>query len=234
MSESLITERVGAIRERLDALAPPGRVKLMAVTKFHSREEAALAVQAGVDLVGENRVQEAYAKWQDKPPQVPLHLIGHLQTNKVKYANELFDSIDAVDSEKLATALNRAASKPSIKIMVEVNIGREESKFGLTPETVVPFLESAQRFTHLTIAGLMTVLPQRTQNSVEEMRRIRHEMQEMADLWRMCRSEGWPWAPLDDLSMGMSGDWEWAVEAGATVIRLGTRIFGPRPNTFRA
>jgi hypothetical protein len=233
MSESgMIYDHVAAIRARLESLAPPGQVKLMAVTKFHSRSEAMAAVEAGVDLVGENRIQEAVEKWQGAAPGVPLHAIGHLQTNKVKYAIGLFDAVDAVDSDRLAAALDRTADKP-VRIMVEVNVGGEASKFGLAPGAVFPFIQSLERYPRLVAAGLMTVLPERRENSVEETRRIRGHMQEMVGLWRMCRSEGWPWAPLNDLSMGMSGDWEWAVEAGSTIIRLGTRIFGQRPKALR-
>ncbi len=230
--EQVIRERVAEIRQRIHELADGRRVKLMAVTKFHTREEAEWAIAAGVDLIGENRVQEALQKWKASPPAVPLHDIGHLQTNKVKYAIELFDSIDSVDSDRLVDLLDRTASRP-FNVMLEVNVGSEESKYGLAPEAVRPYIELAGRLHHVRIRGLMTVLPARRENSVEEERRIRRHMQEMVDLWRMCRSEGWSWAPLEELSMGMSGDWEWAVEAGATLIRVGTGIFGPRAYASR-
>lgn len=228
----LIYDRVAEIRARCDALDSPGRVKLMAVTKYRTRDEAMAAVEAGVDLVGENRIQEACAKWKDAKPGVPLHAIGHVQTNKVKYTQGLFDSIDSVDSERLAVVLDRMAPTPR-SVMIEVNVGREASKFGLAPEVVQRFVASLQRHQRLVVTGFMTVLPEARENSVEESRRIRGHMQEMVELWRMCRREGWPWAPLHELSMGMSGDWEWAVEAGSTIIRLGTGIFGLRPNTLR-
>lgn len=233
MSEAdLIGDRVRAIRERLGALADAGSVKLMAVTKFQDRAAALAAIQAGVDAIGENRVQEAQEKWGHVRPPVPIHAIGHVQTNKVKYAIGLFDSIDTIDSVRISEALDGRLDR-RLSVMVEVNVGREASKFGLDPGEVPCFLAQAERFQWLDVRGLMTVLPRVRDDSVEESRRIRQHMQEMANLWRMCRSEGWPWAPLDDLSMGMSGDWEWAVEAGATVIRLGSRIFGPRLNAVR-
>ncbi|MCY0880151.1 MAG: YggS family pyridoxal phosphate-dependent enzyme [Firmicutes bacterium] len=223
----MIGERVGAIRDTLRRLAPARHVAVMAVTKARSREEALMAVQAGVDAIGENWVQEARQKWGQEKPPIPLHCIGHLQTNKVKYAIELFDAIDSVDREPLVRALNQRLS--AVKdVMLEVNIAEEPSKWGLKASEVRPFLERLGPHSKLRVVGLMTVLPARRENSEEEARRIRHDMQEMAELWRMCRNEGWPWAPLADLSMGMSGDWEWAVEAGATMIRLGTAIFGPR------
>ncbi|PSR20998.1 MAG: YggS family pyridoxal phosphate-dependent enzyme [Sulfobacillus acidophilus] len=224
----LIGERVGEILENLNKITPGGGVKLMAVTKYRTRQEALWAVEAGVHLIGENRIQEARQKWGHEAAPVPLHYIGHVQTNKVKYAIKLFDSVDSVDSERVAESLERGLAKV-LPVMLEVNIGGEASKFGLEPQAVRPFLASVGQWPHLQVTGLMTVLPARRDNSFAEIRRIRQEMQEMADLWRMCRNDGWPWAPLKELSMGMSGDWEWAVEAGSTMIRLGTQIFGPRP-----
>ncbi|MCY0898005.1 MAG: YggS family pyridoxal phosphate-dependent enzyme [Firmicutes bacterium] len=219
---------MAAIRETLDRLAPDRHVTVMAVTKFRSRGEALAAVHAGVDAIGENWIQEARQKWSDEKPPVPLHFIGHLQTNKVKYAINIFDSIDSVDRDHLAQALNQRLQGVQ-DVMVEVNIAEETSKWGLKAVDVRPFLERCQEWPQLRVTGLMTVLPQRKENSGAEERRIRQYMQEMVDLWRMCRNEGWPWAPLMELSMGMSEDWEWAVEAGATMIRLGTLLFGPRP-----
>ncbi len=227
-SRALIFDRVSAVRERIGEIAGSRPVDVMAVTKYRTREEALWAVEAGVDAVGENRIQEARDKWAEEKPRVPLHAIGHVQTNKVKYGINLFDSIDSVDSDKLGDLLNQK-SEQSLAVMVEVNVGGEETKSGLTPDQVLPFISAAARWDRLRISGLMTVLPALRENSVEETRRIRQHMQEMADLWRMCRSEGFPWAPLEHLSMGMTGDWEWAVEAGSTMIRLGALIFGPRP-----
>lgn len=187
------------------------------------------AVAAGVDLLGENRVQEARDKWGERPP-VPLHLIGHLQTNKVKYATDMFEGIQSLDSVHLAAALDRRLTEP-YPVFVEVNVGGEASKSGFAVGDVQGFLEEAFRFSQLKFAGMMAVLPARIDKSLREEQRIRQHMQEMVDLWRICRREGLPWAPLDDLSMGMSGDWEWAVDKGATMIRLGTSIFGPRSQT---
>lgn len=228
MSRALIEDRVGDIRQRMRSVAGHDAVQLMAVTKYRTAEESLWAVEAGVDALGENRIQEAVQKWENFKPSVPLHAIGHVQTNKVKYGIKLFDSIDSLDSERLADAIEARASHV-MPVMVEVNIGLEESKSGLHHDQVLPFIAHLNRWPHLRADGLMTVLPARRENSVEESRRIRNYMQEMADLWRMCRDEGLPWAPLTHLSMGMSGDWEWAVEAGSTMIRLGTSIFGPRP-----
>ncbi|CAB1128479.1 Pyridoxal phosphate homeostasis protein [Candidatus Hydrogenisulfobacillus filiaventi] len=226
-----VAERVAAVRARLRELAGTRAVRLMAVTKTQSRARALEAVAAGVDLLGENRIQEIRAKWGTEPPPVPLHLIGHLQTNKVKYAIEYCQAIDSVDGGGVAAALEARLARlgrDPLPVMVEVNPGREPQKTGLFPEQVRPLLERGGEWPHLRFVGLMAVLPRPRDRGTEEARRIRRLMQETGELWRMSRAEGWPWAPLGDLSMGMSGDWEWAVEAGATMIRLGEALFGPR------
>lgn len=228
MPITLIQERVAEVKDTIRRLAPDRTVTFMAVTKHRSRDEVIQAVEAGVDALGENRMQEAVQKWGQARPPVPLHMIGHVQTNKVKYGIDLFDSFDSLDSDRLARAIDQRASG-LVPVMVEVNVGREATKSGLAPEATVPFIASMGRYPNLQVTGLMTVLPARRENSVEEGRRIRHHMQEMVDLWRMCRSEGFPWAPTTELSMGMTGDWQWAIEAGSTMIRLGTFLFGPRP-----
>ncbi|MDA8194795.1 MAG: YggS family pyridoxal phosphate-dependent enzyme [Thermaerobacter sp.] len=223
---SAITDNVRSAQERLRALRPDGGVRIMAVTKNRTRAEALAAVAAGITLLGENRVQEAREKWAGDCP-VELHLIGHLQTNKVKYAIDLFNAIQSVDSERVAQALDRRLNRP-FPIMVEVNAGQEPTKTGMDPSDLLPFVEQAGQWPNLQLVGLLVLLPQSADQSRRELQRIRKLMQEMVKLWRMCRMEGYPWAPLPDLSMGMSGDWQWAVEAGATLVRLGTAIFGPR------
>ncbi len=206
----------------------------MAVTKTRSREEGTLALAAGAALIGENRVQESLAKWVPKA-DVPLHFIGHLQTNKVKYAIRHFDAIDSIDSEKLATAIDdclHAIRYPNrFPVMLQVNGGRESSKSGFEPDaaTLRRVLMRAEEWQHLIFTGIMAVFPRPTDNSFGETQRIRHLMKEIGELWRMCQLEGYPWAPLGDLSMGMTHDYEWAVEAGATMIRIGSGIFGSPP-----
>lgn len=226
MSES-ITGRVRAVLERIEALRPREGVKLMAVTKTRTREEALEAVRAGAHLIGENKVQEAQEKWAGVERGVPLHLIGHLQTNKVKYSIDLFDSIDSIDSDRVAVALDqRVAGR--LPVMLEVNGGREDSKTGMDPGRVRQFLEQAGRWTHLQFTGIMALFPTAVGTTLDEKKKIRDLMKETGELWRTCQQEGFPWAPLDDLSMGMTDDYEWALEAGTTIIRLGTALFGPR------
>lgn len=222
-----IAEQVYAIEERIRAIRPDGGVRLMAASKGRDWEQIEAAMAAGVRLFGENRVQEARAKWRAIPPGIELHLIGHLQTNKVKYAIELFQGIDSVDSDRLAAGVNARLASP-YPVMVEVNAGREAQKAGLSPDEVRPFLAEGSRYPNLVFSGILSILPKPRDSSAAEAKRIRGLMQETAELWRMCRSDQWPWAPLHDLSMGMTHDYEWALEAGATVIRVGEGIFGLR------
>ncbi len=226
-----ITNRVQRIKARLHELAPDHSVAIMAVTKTRSRVEGIQALNAGVALIGENRVQESLAKWTPKP-DAPLHFIGHLQTNKVKYAIRHFDAIDSVDTEKLATTINESLQTMDYSgrfpVMLQVNGGQESSKSGFDPDldTMRRFLGHAEHWDHLLFTGLMALFPRPADTSLTEIQRIRHLMKETGELWRMCQLEGYPWAPLEDLSMGMTQDYEWAVEAGSTMIRMGSGLFG--------
>lgn len=224
---SAIKERIAAINAEIARIRPNAGVRLMAVSKNRTRAEIEEARAAGVRLFGENRVQEAREKWQEKFA-IELHLIGHLQTNKIKYAVTVFNAIDSVDSERVADGIDRLAAPGVMSVMAEINPGREAAKTGMMPEALKPFLANAGRFSHLKFDGILAVLPQPRDSSREESQRIRRLMQETAEIWRMCRSEGWPWAPLSELSMGMTHDYAWALEAGATMIRIGEGIFGPR------
>ncbi|MCY0881218.1 MAG: YggS family pyridoxal phosphate-dependent enzyme [Firmicutes bacterium] len=225
---SIISENVAKVKERMHQLRPEGGVKLMAVSKLRTRIEAEEAIAAGVDCLGENWVREAAEKWQNHPP-IPLHMIGHLQTNKAKAALDVFDTVDSVDSEHLAHALNRRVADGKIlSVMVELNIGEEPNKYGVSPRNLVKFLELGEQWPQLRFDGILTVLPKLVDESRQEIEKVRHLMKETAELWRICKSEGFPWAPLSELSMGMTADYEWALEAGSTQIRLGTILFGPR------
>ncbi|MCL4494139.1 MAG: YggS family pyridoxal phosphate-dependent enzyme [Firmicutes bacterium] len=225
----LIRDNVQRVLAIIENLRPGEGVKLMAVTKTRTRREAEIAIEAGVNLVGENKVQEAMAKYRNKLA-VPLHMIGHLQTNKVKYAIDLFDGIDSIDSERVAEALNRRLNR-TMPVMLEVNAGREETKTGLMFEHVRPFLAKAEQWHNLLFVGMMALFPASADKDIEENKKNRDLMKETGELWRMSQKEGFPWAPLNELSMGMSEDFEWALEAGSTMIRLGTALFGARPKT---
>ena len=229
---SLIASNIQRIRETIARLQPDHAVEIMAVTKNRTRYEAEEAINLGVDLIGENRVQESIAKWTPRP-LIPLHLIGHLQTNKVKYAIDHFDAVDSLDSEKVAEQLNRRLAEQTggtFNVMLQINAGMEESKTGFPPDcdVVRNFLLQASKWPHLEFIGIMALFPRAIDTSEQEKQRIRKLMKETGELWRMCQMEGFPWAPLTILSMGMSEDYEWAIDAGSTLIRLGTNIFGPR------
>lgn len=192
-------------------------VHLIAVSKRQPMEKIKEAIDAGQRLFGENRVQEAYDHWSDLKPQYPdlcLHLIGPLQTNKIKEAVSLFDVIQSVDREKLASKLG-AELQQQLKDMpcfIQVNIGEEEQKSGILPSEFSGFLDFCRQDCKLNIQGLMCIPP------VDEPPALFFGM-----LKNMAQEHG-----LSQLSMGMSGDYEKAVPLGATYVRVGTAIFGDR------
>ena len=244
-----IRENLDDIRQRLaDAARRAGRgaddVRLMAVSKTFPADAIREAYEAGQRLFGENRVQEFAEKSAQLPHPVvqtahdkdgapaeiskaEFHLIGHLQSNKSAKAAELFDAIDSVDSLKLLQRLNDAAGKLNkrLGVLIEVNVGGEEAKSGLAPESpeVVEILRAAPSLEHVTIRGLMTVPPytEDPKDARPYFRRLR-DLRETLELLRM------PGVELAELSMGMSHDFEVAVEEGSTCVRVGTAIFGKR------
>ena len=203
----------------------PSEVEIIAVTKTHGEEVVREAWEAGLAIVGENKVQEA--AWK-KPASVAgpsWHLIGHLQTNKVRPALELFDFIHSLDSEKLADRINAVAEAIGAQphLLLEVNVSGEKSKSGLAPEAVEPLLEHIlAECPRLTVEGLMTMAP--FSENPEDARPFFRRLRELRDGLERRLSVGLP-----RLSMGMSGDYEVAVEEGATWVRLGTVLFGERP-----
>jgi hypothetical protein len=227
MSES-IRDRLLQIQERVQAAAErAGRdvatVTLVAVSKMMPVEVIREALNAGVTILGENRVQEARDKIVALPGQAMWHLVGHLQTNKAKVAVQLFEMIHSLDSLRLAEALDRSGLQTgkTVRCLVEVNLGGEESKSGTTDEGVHPLLEGAQRLTHLRIEGLMTIPP-----FLPDPGQVRPFFRRLRTLRDKLAGEGFH---LTELSMGMTHDFEVAIEEGATMVRIGTAIFGPRP-----
>jgi pyridoxal phosphate enzyme (YggS family) len=228
----VIAERVQAVRAQIAAACQetgrhPDAVKLMAVTKGHPATVIPALYAAGIRLFGENRVQEAvqkYPEWAARFPDISLHLIGHLQTNKVKLALSSFQVIQTLDTPTLAEAINRRAGDRTVPVMVEVNMGREPQKFGVSPDAVRPFIEQLGAYPRLRVIGLMAMLPAWPLDAPLE-----GLMDEAFRLWQEARRDGWPWAPLDDLSMGMSHDYVLAVRHGSTLVRLGTALLGDRP-----
>lgn len=221
---------LAAVRERVNRAAErAGRrgsdVLIVAVSKTVSAERVLAAIAAGVPALGENRVQEAREKVARVGRAVPWHLIGHLQTNKVRDAVACFDLIQSVDRVPLAEALSeraRSSGRP-VEVLVQVNVAEEERKGGLRAADVRAALDAMQTMPGLVLRGLMTIppLPQDPEDS-------RPHYRHLAKLLEAARGWGLG-AEFRELSMGMSGDFEVAVEEGATMVRVGTAIFGPRP-----
>lgn len=200
-------------------------VKLIAVTKNHDVEAMREAIDAGAADVGENRIQEARAKFEILDRQVTRHLIGHLQTNKARQAVKYFDLIHSVDSFHLAEALEKEAEKQGKvqDILLQVNLAREESKSGLEREQLLEVFRQVDGLSHLRIRGLMCMAP-----NYEEVELCRPLFREMYGLYQQVKAMSWQRSQVDYLSMGMSHDYEIAVEEGANIVRVGTAIFGPR------
>lgn len=203
----------------------PSEVTLVAVTKNVDAGRVALAAKAGVSDFGENRVQEAAEKIPLVDADVAWHFVGHLQRNKARDAVELFSLIHSLDSMKLAHELNRRCdmADSAIDLLLQVNISGEETKFGVPPEMAKDFLLEVARHERLRVRGLMTIAPY--SDDPEDARPwFSQARQLMGELGRLSISN----VRMDELSMGMSGDYEVAIEEGATIIRVGTAIFGER------
>ena len=203
----------------------PDDVEIVAVTKTHGAEVVEEAWRAGLRIVGENKVQEAAWKKPASPFGPEWHLIGHLQSNKVRHALELFDFIHSVDSAKLADRISFIADEigASPRILLEVNVSGEKSKSGMKPEEVAPTVRHiVEECPRVTVEGLMTMAP--FAEDPEQARPYFRRLRELRDAVERDLGVGLP-----RLSMGMSGDYAVAVEEGATWIRLGTVLFGERP-----
>jgi len=219
---------VASVRERMAAAcARAGRaaesVELLAVSKGHPPEVVAAGARAGLSLFGENKVQEAKGKIPLCPGRLRWQMIGHLQSNKCRDAVELFEMVQSVDSLRLAEELNRRAEGASkrLGILLEVNVAGEASKFGYKPEVLLSELERLNGLARLEVQGLMTVPPW---SPVAE--RVRPMFRQLRELKGRC--EEILGAPLRHLSMGMSGDFDVAIEEGSTMVRIGTALFGER------
>ncbi|HYE30070.1 MAG TPA: YggS family pyridoxal phosphate-dependent enzyme [Methylomirabilota bacterium] len=224
-----LADNLETIEKRIQgACARAGRkreeVQLMGVTKGHPAEAVREALDLGIALFGENKVQEAKWKIPASPAKARWHMIGHLQTNKAKDAVALFSMIQSVDSLRLAIELQKAAEKLSktLPILLEVNVAGEASKFGYSPRQALADFAEINRLSRLEVHGLMTIAPYST-----DPERARGYFKQLRELRGAC--EQVLGAPLPELSMGMSGDFEVAIEEGATIIRVGTSLFGDRP-----
>ena len=222
-----IRERVAAVRRRIEGAAqrsgrPVSAVTLVAVSKTMPVEAIREAVAAGATILGENRVQEARDKIEALAGAAAWHLIGHLQTNKVKLAVGLFERIHSLDSIRLAHEIERHAGDAGrrVRCLVQVNVGGEEQKNGVSEDEVRPLLEAANGMPHILVEGLMAIPP-----FLSDPEAIRPYFRRLRVLRDDLASDGFS---LPDLSMGMTQDFEVAIEEGATLVRVGTAIFGPR------
>ena len=229
-----IAENVAEIRAKMDAAAKisgrdPKEILLCAATKMNDAEAVRQAIAAGVDLCGENRVQELVQKQKENAYEgAPVHFIGHLQTNKVKQVVGKVDLIQSVDSLRLLKAIDAEAAKQGIvqDILLEINVGQEDSKSGFEVCEVLPLLEQISEFSHIFVRGLMAI-PPISQNSGDNRKYFQKILQLSVDI----RAKKYDNVLVNCLSMGMSDDYEDAVACGSTMIRVGTAIFGKRNYT---
>ncbi|MBM2845226.1 MAG: hypothetical protein HW407_538 [Bacteroidetes bacterium] len=227
----MIYQNVGHIRERiriacLNAGMDPAAVTLLAVSKTFPATAVKEAVDAGVLDIGENYVQEMLKKREDlQDSSIRWHFIGHLQSNKVKYLSDWVSLIHAVDNATLAGEINKRGVQSGrvVDILVEVNTTDESSKFGVRPQETVEFIQSLSSLDHIKIKGLMTIGPflPDPEGSRPMFRQLRMLKEEISLLNQ-------PNVEMKHLSMGMTGDFEVAIDEGATIIRIGTAIFGSR------
>ena len=221
-------ENLAAILARIDAVAAkhgrkPGEVRLVAVSKTHPADAIREVFEAGQRAFGESRVQEALPKLDALPPEIQWHFIGHLQTNKIRKVIGRFALFHGVDNQNLAQQMNRIAGELGVtaNVLLEVNVSGEESKFGFAPSALPAALEALLPLPFLRVEGLMTMAP--FSDDPEKARPYFAKLRELRD--RLAMESG---NPLPELSMGMSGDFEQGIAEGATIVRVGSAIFGER------
>lgn len=226
----MLKDRLEEVEHRIEeACRRAGRkreeVTLIAVSKTKPVEILQEAYDLGIRVFGENKVQELTEKYEALPKDIRWHMIGHLQTNKVKYIADKVELIHSVDSLKLAETIEKEAAKHgrTIDILVEVNVAEEESKFGLRMEEVIPFIKKIAGFPHINVRGLMTIAP-----FVENPDKNRSVFADLRKLSVDIMEKNIDNVNVSILSMGMTNDYEVAIEEGATMVRVGTGIFGAR------
>ena len=232
-----LRENIEKVRSELDAAAravgrDPASVTLLAATKTQTSDTIRAAIAAGITVCGENRVQELTAHLNDNAYEgAEVHFIGHLQTNKVKYVVGRVELIHSVSSEKLLLAIDAQADKLGLvqDVLLEVNLAGEESKSGFSPREAVEAAEKAAALSHVRLRGLMCIPPISAQAG-ENFQYFVVLRQLAVDIRQKMVDNG---IDMDVLSMGMSGDWQDAVAAGSTCIRVGSALFGPRPPVSR-
>ena len=228
-----LAENLASIRQRIAAACAragrdPASVTLMAVSKGMPPETVREAAELGLVLFGENKVQEAKAKIPFCPGRLRWQLIGHLQSNKCRDAVHFFEMIQSVDSLELAREINKWADKQAktMPVLLEVNLAGESTKFGFKAEQLLSDLNAVNALPRIEVHGLMTIAPW-----TPEPEKARPIFRELRELKAQCEEK--LGAPLPQLSMGMSGDFEVAIEEGATLVRIGTSLFGARPKAVK-
>lgn len=226
----MLIENYNSVNDRVKAACNKASrseddVTLIAVSKTKPADDIKTLYDYGVRDFGENKVQELIEKYEILPKDIRWHLIGHLQTNKVKYIVDKVFLIHSVDSLKLAEQIEKEAAKKDVivNILVQVNVAGEDTKFGLDSEDTIKNVETIAKFPHIRIKGLMTIAP-----FVEDGEENRKYFNELKQLSVDIQKKNIDNVSMDMLSMGMSGDFETAIEEGATLVRVGTSIFGAR------
>jgi len=199
-------------------------ITIVAVTKRQSLQVMQMALSAGLHNIGESRVQEAEEKLPQLGGSARFHMVGHLQTNKVKKAIELFDVVQSIDTIKLANEIEKEAAKRDrvMECLIEVNCSGEEAKYGVSPDSCLELIRQVHELEHIRLAGLMTIGP-----NVDDQEQIRAAFAQCRELYK--QGEDIVGDEFDTLSMGMSSDFALAIAEGSTMLRVGTALFGPRP-----
>ncbi len=230
MTPEQLKENIERVLERIEkSAAKCGRnsqeIKLIAVTKTVDPESINLAFKFGLKDFGENRVQELLKKFEYINPEANFHMIGHLQTNKVKYLIDKVKSIHSIDSIKLAREVDKrfGLENKSIEALIQIHTAKEETKFGIAPDELEDFLSEAQNLKNIKFKGLMTIGT--LTDDEKEIRRCFSTLRNLRDTYSHFKSDN---IDLRELSMGMTSDFEIAIEEGSTIVRIGTAIFGER------
>lgn len=223
----MISDNILKLKERIKIAAEragrdPEEISIVAVTKTVPPEKIEEAIKAGIKIIGENRVQEAKEKFAIIGNRVQWHLVGHLQTNKVRDALKIFSLIHSLDSFKLALEIEKRAERP-VDCLIEVNTSKEPTKFGIQPGEIFDFYDSIKNLKKIRVLGLMTIGPGWALQDPEASRPCFKTLHDLRDELSQAYDQEFP-----ILSMGMTSDFEVAIEEGSNMIRVGTAIFGPR------
>lgn len=225
-----VKDNLMLIEQNIDkALQRSGRTKdkvdIIAVTKTVGIEQITEAIDAGLDKIGENRVQEFLKKYDNIDKEVEYHMIGHLQSNKVKYIIDKVSLIHSLDRISLAKELDKRAKRNNltVNVLIQVNIAEEKSKYGLKVDQVIPFIEDISQYENIRVKGLMTIAP-----FVEDPEEVRWVFRDLRRLGETIGNKDYKNVEMEILSMGMTNDYEIAIEEGSNMVRIGTGLFGKR------